>query len=80
MRYRLEPLLCDTHCRMSQDFDIFRNGRDNEPIWLESVKTLDEAMERVESLRAKTPAVYTILSQKTRKKITITAQGAIKRE
>lgn len=62
------------------DFDIFKMGRDNEPIWLESAQTLDAAMGRVESLRAKTPAEYVILSQKTRKKITITALGAIKRD
>jgi hypothetical protein len=47
---------------MVQHFDIFKSGKANEPIWLETAQTLKSAIARVNSLRNATLADFMILS------------------
>jgi hypothetical protein len=61
-------------------FDIFRIGGDGQPIWLETVETLELAMTCVNTLRESAASDYIILSQSTGKRIAIAAPGGIKRD
>jgi hypothetical protein len=65
---------------MLQLFDIFKIGKDAQPIWVEAAQTLESATARVDLLRQSAPGDYMILSQSTGKRIVFTARGGIERD
>ena len=60
-------------------FDVFKIGGNGEPILLEAVQNLEDAMGRVIVLREGLPGDYVVVSQITGKKISFTANGGIQR-
>ncbi len=60
-------------------FDVFKIGGNGEPILLEAVQNLEDAMGRVIVLRESLPGDYVVVSQITGKKISFTANGGIQR-
>lgn len=65
---------------MIPPFDIFKLVDDQEPVLIESEKSLEGAMARVGILRDFTPGGdYLIVSRVTGKQILLTTGGAVKR-
>ena len=64
---------------MTSTYDIFKIAGNGERVWLETVQTLDAAMQRVSSLRANFPGDYLLVSQGTGKQIRLSAAGGIHR-
>ena len=60
-------------------FDVFKIGGNGEPILLEAVQSLEDAMGRVIVLRESLPCDYVVVSQVTGKTISFTAKGGIQR-
>ena len=67
------------HSERTPVFDVFKIGGNGEPILLEAVQNLEDAMGRVIVLRESLPGDYGVVSQITGKKISFTANGGIQR-
>ena len=65
---------------MHQGFDIFKASKDGEAILLETSETLELAIGRVTALWDSARSDYIVLSQRTGKRIMITAAGGIRRD
>ena len=57
---------------MQPPFDIFKLSKDNIPVWVEAVETLDAASARVKELLKLQPiADYLIFNQQTQDKVSV---------
>ena len=57
---------------MQPPFDIFKLSKDNIPVWVEAVETLDAANARVKELLKLRPiADYLIFNQRTQDKVSV---------
>jgi hypothetical protein len=43
-------------------FDIFAGGPEKDPVWVEAVQGLSDALERMEQIAQKTPGQYFVFS------------------